>query len=415
MKMRMMGLTEEQRAIQQMCRDFVEEYVHPFVRENRDREWGASPEERWPVELVRKANELGLRTINVPEKYGGVRYDAQTLVIIAEELARGDVGVAATLGQNWKLSILISKYAPQHLQDYWFPRLMEDPTFVMSHAMTEPRGASDRWLPYNVPEGAMETKAHYEDGSWILNGRKQFITNAYEAQLYVVYANTNPDVGVVDGTSSFLIPRGTPGFTVGRENETLGLRYVSEAELIFEDCQLPEDHLLVRDTALQAAGLYFDPGKAVLAAWALGLGVAAYEETAAFAQSRVQGGRLIIQHQLVGAALADMATKLETIRAMTRWAAKALDEGASDAGRLAVMAHLYASVSVFEVCQKAVELWGGMGIMREAGIEKYLRDASVFLHLDGTTDIQRLKLAKSLFPDTAGPYAGPVEVAHPAH
>ncbi|MFQ5879621.1 MAG: acyl-CoA dehydrogenase family protein [Dehalococcoidia bacterium] len=406
----MMGLTEEQRAIQQMVRDFVEDYVRPWVRDNRDREWTASPEERWPEELVRKASELGLRTINIPERYGGVRYDAQTWVVIAEELARGDVGLIEMLFQNWKISLLLAEIAPQHLQDYWFPRIMEDPTFVMAHASTEPRGASDRWLPYNVPEAGMETKAHYEDGSWVINGRKQFITNAYEAKLFVVYANTNPNVGIMDGTSSFLVPRDTPGLLIGWAHEKLGTRFHNNAELIFEDCRVPEDHLLVRDTARRAAGNYFNAGKVLLAAKDLGLGVAAYEDTAAFAQSRVQGGRLIIQHQLVGAALADMATKLETVRALTRWAARALDEGSEHAPRLGMMAHLYASETVFEVCRKAVELWGGMGIMREAGIEKYLRDATVGLHLDGTTDIQRLKIAKSLFPDTAGPYAGPVEM-----
>ncbi|MFQ5861375.1 MAG: acyl-CoA dehydrogenase family protein, partial [Dehalococcoidia bacterium] len=222
MEMRMMGLTEEQRAIQQMVRDFVESYVRPWVRDNRDREWTASPEERWPEELVRKASELGLRTIGVPEKYGGIQYNAQTWAIIGEELARGDVALIDLLNQNWKLSVLLEGTAPPHLQDYWFPRLMEDPTFVMAHALTEPKGASDRWLPYNAPEAAMDTRAHYENGSWVINGRKQFISNAYEAKLYVVYANTNPEVGMQDGTSSFLVPRDTPGFTVGRAHEKLG-------------------------------------------------------------------------------------------------------------------------------------------------------------------------------------------------
>ena len=249
-----------------------------------------------------------------------------------------------------------------------------------------------------------------ENGYWVINGRKQFISNGFEAKLYVVCANIDPKQGIMEGTSSFLVPRDSPGFTVGQAHEKLGTRFYNNAELIFEDCRVPEDHLLVRDTALRAASIYFNPGKIVLAAKALGIGVAAFEDTAAFAQTRVQGGCLIIQHQLVGAALADMATKLETIRAITRWAARALDEGALDAQRLGTMAHLHAAETVFEVCRKAMELWGGMGIMREVGIEKYLRDAAVGLHLDGTTDIQRLKIAKALFPDTAGPYAGPVQV-----
>lgn len=207
MEMRMVGLSEEQKLIWRMCREFVDEKVIPFVRENRDREWLAPPEERLPADLLRGADELGLRTLGVPEQYGGTQLDAQaqTFAIIAEELARGDSGFA--------------------------------------------------------------------------------------------------------------------------------------------------DHL------------------------------------------------------------ADMATRLETVRAFTRYAARALDEGASDAGQLCLMAKIYASETVFDVCKQAMELHGGSGVMREMGIEKHFRDAAVFLHMDGTTDIHRFKIVKAMFPDTAGTYAGPGEEA----
>ncbi|MFQ5861436.1 MAG: acyl-CoA dehydrogenase family protein [Dehalococcoidia bacterium] len=407
--MRMIGLSEEQKLIWRMCRDFVDEVVTPFVRENREREWLAPPEERFPVELLQAADKLGLRTLAVPEKYGGTHFDAQaqTFAIIAEELARGDSGFADILGQNWKLAVLLSACAPQHLQDEWFPRLMEDPTFVMAHALTEPRGASDRWLPYNVPAANMHTKATFKDGFWVLNGRKQFITNAYDAKLYVVYANTNPDVGIQEGTSSFLVPRGTPGFTITRTNEKMGSRFMNNAELLFEDCRLPEDHLLVKDIALKKAGVYFRPGKILQAAKNLGVGMAAFEDTVTYVQDHVQGGRQLIKHQIVAAHLADMAIKLETVRAFTRYAARALDEGASDAGRLCLMAKVYASEAVLDVCRQAMELHGGSGVMLEVGIEKHFRDAAMFLHMDGTTDIHHFKIVKAMFPDTAGTYAGP--------
>lgn len=411
MKMRMIGLSEEQKLILQMCRDFVDEVVTLFVRENRDREWLAPPEERLPVELLRAADKLGLRTLGVPEKYGGIRLEApaQTFAIIAEELARGDSGFADVLGQNWKVAVLLSACAPQHLQDMWFPRFMEDPTFLMAHALTEPRGASDRWLPYNAPEANMHTKATFKDGLWVLNGRKQFISNGYDAKLYVVYANTNPKVGIMEGTSSFLVPRGTPGFTIGPVHEKMGSRFMNNAELVFDDCRVPEDHLLVKDVALKRAGVYFRPGKILQAAKALGVGVAAFEDTVKYVQQHVQGGRLLIKHQIVAAALAEMATKLETVRAFSRYAARALDEGADDTDQLCLMAKVYSSEAVFDLCKRAMELHGGSGVMREMGIEKHFRDAAIFLHMDGTNDIHRFKIVKAMFPDMAGMYAGPEE------
>jgi len=409
MNMQMIGLTEEQRLIWRTCREFVNEVVIPYIRQHRDREWLAPPEERTPWELLRAIDAIGLRTLGVPEKYGGTRLDAQalTFAIIAEELARGDSGFADIVCRLLLEKKKLSACAPQHLQDEWFPRFMEDPTFLMAHALTEPRGASDRWLPYNVPEAGMHTRATYKNGYWILNGRKQFISNGYDAKLYIVYANTNPQAGIMDGTSSFLVPRGTPGFTIGSVHEKIGSRLMNNAELIFDDCRIPEDHLLVKDVALRKAAVYFRPGKILQAAKALGVGVAAFEETVAYVKQHVQGGRPLIKHQIVAAHLADMAIKLETVRAFTRYAARALDEGAEDADHLCLMAKVYSSEAVFDICRKAVELHGGMGVMREAGIERYFRDAVIFLHMDGTNDIHRFKIIKAMFPEVAGVYAGP--------
>ncbi|MFQ5859159.1 MAG: acyl-CoA dehydrogenase family protein [Anaerolineae bacterium] len=407
MEMRMFGLSEDQIAVWRMCRDFVDEVVIPFVRENREREWLASPDERWPKELLQAADKLGLRALGVPEKYGGMELDALTLALVVEELARGDPGFAVTLAQNWKVSALLGGCAPQHMQELWFARYLEDPSFLMAHALTEPRGASDRWLPYNVPEANMHTRATFRDGCWVLNGRKQFISNGYLARLYIVYANTNPDAGVRDGTSSFLVPRDTPGFTVERANEKIGQNFVINAELVFEECRLPEDHLLVKDIALKKAGAYFRAGKILNAARALGVGRAAFEDTVAYVQEHVQGGRPLIQHQVVAARLADMATRLETVRVFTYHAARALDGGSSDSTQLGLMAKLYAAETVFDICRHAMELHGGSGAMREMGVEKHLRDASIFLHADGTSDIHRFKIVKTMFPDAAGAYAGP--------
>ncbi len=404
-------LSEEQRLMRQSCRDFVNDVVIPFIRGNWQREWMMTPEDRLPKEILEGAEKIGIRTLGVPEEYGGIELDPKTEVrtfaIIAEEVARGDSGLADKLVQNWKVSVLLRNLAPKHLQKKWFARLLHDPQFLLAHCLTEPRGASDRWLPYNVPEAAMQTRATKKNGGWTINGRKQFISNGYDAGLYVVYANTNPKVGMMQGTSSFLVPRDTKGLTVARCNETLGCRFMNNGELVFEDMYVPDDHLLVENDALGKAGVYFRPGKIIQAAKNLGVGVRAFEDTAKYVQQYVQGGRILIKHQAVALRLADMATRIEAVRALTDRAARAVDDNALDADVLCNMAKVYASEEILKVAQHAVELHGGNGMMLDFGIEKVLRDAAIFLHMDATVDISKFKIVKSMFPESAGKYAGP--------
>ncbi len=405
------GLSEEQRLMRESCRAFVEDFVRPFIRSEWQREWRMDPDDRLPRSILEAADRIGIRTLGVPEEYGGMQLDpaseVQTFSLISEEIARGDSGLADKLVQNWKVSVLLRNLAPTHLQKRWFTRLVEDPGLLFAHCLTEPRGASDRWLPYNVPEAAMQTKATLKGGEWVINGRKQFISNGYDAGLFVVYANTKPGVGMLQGTSSFIVPRDAPGLTVARCNETMGCRFMNNGELVFEDCRVPADHLLVENDALGKAGIYFRPGKIIQASKNLGVGMAAFERTAEYVQNYIQGGRILIKHQAVALRLAEMATKLAAVRALLREAARAVDEGASDADPLCNMVKLFASEEVFKVCTHAMELHGGNGVMLDFGVEKLVRDAAIFLHMDATTDISRFKIVKSLFPHTAGAYAGP--------
>jgi acyl-CoA dehydrogenase len=404
-------LSGEQRLMRETCRRYVDEVVRPFIAASREREWLFDPDQRLPAEILREADRTGLRGLGVPDRYGGVGLDAateaQTFSIIATEIARGDSGLADKLVQNWKISVLLRSLAPRHLQDVWFPRYMADPRFLMAHCLTEPRGASDRWLPYNAPEANMDTTAVRAGGHWVINGRKQFISNGYDASLYVVYANTDRSAGMLQGTSSFLVPRDTPGLQVTRCNETVGGRFMNNGEIVFEDCRVPEDHLLAHGDALGQAGVYFRPGKIIQAAKNLGIGIAAFDDTAAFVQQRVQGGRILIKHQAVAVRVAAMATKLEAVCALLREAARAVDENQPDATRRCDMVKVFASQEILQVCQHAVELHGGYGAMLEAGVEKYFRDAAVYLHMDATVDVSNFKIAKALFPGTAGAYAGP--------
>src|SRR5216110_2167185 len=277
MQMAERGLSEEQRMMRESCRAFVDDFIIPFIRKNWQREWLMDPDARLPAEILEQADRIGVRTLAVPEEYGGVQLDAasevRSFAIIAEEIARGDSGLADKLVQNWKVSVLLRNLAPRHLQERWFPRLVGNPSFLLAHCLTEPRGASDRWLPYNAPEAAMDTKAILKGDEWVINGRKQFISNGYDASLYAVYANTKPGAGMLQGTSSFLVPRGTPGLTIARCNETLGGRFMNNGELVFEDMRLPRDHLLVENDALARTGVYFRPGKIIQASKNLGVGV----------------------------------------------------------------------------------------------------------------------------------------------
>lgn len=405
------GLTDEQREIRQTVRAVVDEVVIPFIRSDWQREWDMNPDARLPPEILDTFDQIGVRTLGVPAEYGGVELDPDTevatLAMLAEEIARGDSGLADKLSQNWKIAVLLRNTAPPHLQKEWFGRLLADPQFLLAHCLTESRGASDRWLPYNVPEAAMQTRAVRRDGGWVINGSKQFISNGYDAGLYVVYANTNRESGVLQGTSSFLVPRDTPGFSVTKCNETLGCRFMNNGELTFEDMWVPDDHLLVQDDAIGKAGIYFRPGKIMQAAKNLGVGVRAFEVSAEYAQSYVQGGAIIIKHQAVAIRLADMAMRIEAVRGLLNRAVRAVDSRAPEADALCNMAKVFASEEIMKVALHAVELHGGNGMMLEFGVEKLLRDAAIFSHMDATADISKFKIIKAMFPEAAGLYANP--------
>jgi alkylation response protein AidB-like acyl-CoA dehydrogenase len=366
---------------------------------------------RLPPKILEAADKIGIRALGVPEEFGGIELDpkteVQTFAIIAEEIARGDCGLADKLVQNWKIAVLLRAVAPEHLQETWFKRLLADPQFLLAHCSTEPRGASDRWLPYNVPEAAMTTRAVRHGDAWVINGRKQFVSNGYDAGLYVVNCNTNPEVGLLQGTSSFLVPRDTPGLTIVRCNETLGCRYMNNGEMVFEDMRLPADHLLVENQAVGRLGIYHRPGKIVQAAKNLGVGMRCLEVASDYVQTYVQGGRILIKHQAVALRIADMAVKLEAVRGMVERAAHAVDTKAPNADVLCNMAKVFASEEVMKVAMHCVELHGGNGMMLEFGVEKLFRDAAIFLHMDATVDVSKFKIVTGLYPATAGKYAGP--------
>jgi len=413
MDSRNIGLTEQQRDFRALCRRFVDERVIPFVAENRDREWGAPALERSPRELLVEADRIGLRDFGIPPEFGGIEVDTLTQAVMIEELGRGDPGFTVCIGQNWKVTKEFARHARPELLESWMSTYRDDPTFLWAHCLTEPRGASDRVLPYDAPEASMQTRAIRDGEHWVLNGVKHYVSNAGVARAFIVFANTNPAAGIRDGVSNFLVPADTPGLSIGRYNEKIGQRYNVNAEIILQDCRVPADHLLVRDIALRKNAAYMLQGRVLNAARALGVMQAASEKAIGFAHDTFQGGKPIIKHQVVAARLADLLTQVETARSIVYRAARAVDAGADDAQAMALMAKLHCSQVVMDVTRSVLELHAGSGVMVGDGVEKHFRDAAVFPHTDGTADITRFKIIKALFPDAAGTYAGPDAVITP--
>jgi alkylation response protein AidB-like acyl-CoA dehydrogenase len=400
-------LTDEQRDFQALCRRFVDDKVIPFVAANTSREWSAPAVERSPRELLIEADRIGLREFGIPPEYGGIEVGTLSQAVMVEELGRGDPGFTVCIGQNWKITKEFARHASGELLDTWMEAYRADPTFLWAHCLTEPRGASDRVLPYDAPEASMQTRAVPDGDEWVLDGVKHYVSNAGVADAFIIFANTNPAAGVRDGVSNFLVPADTPGLSIGRINEKIGQRYNINAEIVLRDCRVPASHLLVRDVALRRNVAYMQQGRVLNAARALGVMRAAYEKAVRYVQETFQGGKLIIKHQIVAGRLADVATQIEAARALVHRAARAVDAGADDSQALALMAKLHCSQVVLDVTRSVLELHAGSGVMVGDGVEKHFRDAAIFPHTDGTADITRFKIIKALFPDTAGLYAGP--------
>jgi alkylation response protein AidB-like acyl-CoA dehydrogenase len=383
----------------------VSEEVVPHVQTTRPDEWNAPPERRVPWRLLEELDRAGLRTLGLPPMAGGSGpMPLLAHVVVAEELARGEASLVDILLQGWKVGSIIAAHAAPSVAERYLTSFAADPAVLFSHCSTEPQGSSDRWLGRDVPAAAMTTTATQRGDQWVIDGRKQFITNGPDASLYVVYATTIPGVPPSQGTSSFIVTPDMPGFGVGEVHEKLGGRLFNNAELLFDGCTVPADHLLVRDTAAGTSGRTFPGSKVIIAAQAVGVAQSAFEAAAGFARERVQGGAPIIRHQAIATRLADMAIRLESARALVRHAARAVEAGAPHRRSLTFMAKVAAAEMAFDVARQAVEIHGGLGVMREAGVERLLRDATLFLHLDGTNDIHRFRIVQELFGEAAGTY-----------
>ena len=386
-------LNEEQERWREVARDFAESVIKPDVL-RRDRL--PTAEERIPWDWIRQADEVGLRTLGIPKEFGGAGADILTMCVAGEEVAVGDLGFAVILDQCWKLSHLFGAMTPEQKQRF-IPPFVADPEAVTAIGITEPGAGSDHQGYYDEPDIDLRTSAVRDGDHYILNGTKCYISNGSMAKLYFIVARIDMSKPLSEGGAVFVVPSDTPGFRPGFFHEKSSQRLATNGTFHMEDCRVPAENLMLGEGALAELRSKYMPGsKAEAAATVLGVGRAAYEYALAYAKGRVQGGKLIVEHQAVALMLGQMAMRLDAARLQLWKAAWLADNHHPDARIQSLLAKVNASEAAFDVCRLAAEVLGGGGIMHEHPVEKYLRDAASFLHSDGTNQLCLLRAVRAL-------------------
>ncbi|MEU8979582.1 acyl-CoA dehydrogenase family protein [Streptomyces sp. NPDC058251] len=375
-------LSAEQRDIVELTRAFAREEIRPRARAVDE----ADVETPW--DLWRKAAKVGITGFMLPEEFGGGGFtDVFTQVLVQEELCVGDLGIGNLLCSNGFFADPVLELGTEEQKREWLTPLTGPDTPMTSLATTEPGAGSDA--------ASIVTTAHRTDGGYRLNGQKAWISNAGEAEQYVVFAKTDPTRRAA-GVSAFLLRKDTEGVSFGEPMRKMGQRAIVCREIFLENAYVPEEHRL----GAEGAGFHglmrtFDISRAVLGAAATGVARAAYEYARDYARERRQFGKPIIEHQAVAFRLADMRTRVEQARLMTWRAAKRLDAGLPATAE-AAMAKLTASETAAYCTWAAVQTLGGWGYSREFPVEQWMRDAKLEEIEEGTSDIMRLVIARSL-------------------
>lgn len=389
-------LNDEHRALQQMARDFAEKEIIPVAAE-RDRI--QDPKETFSPELIKKGSALGLRTLAVPEEFGGPGVDLKGQVLVILELARGDGGVAKTFSQCWKWTPMLCRLATDEQRERFLPKFLEDDLYLLAMAGTEPEAGSDnRMPPPGYPKAGWKTSAVRDGDEWVINGMKHFIANGGVAKLYIVRTRTNPDVPITEGTTMFFVPSDTPGFSIGRRHDKIGWRFYQNAELIFQDCRVPASNLLgeLNKGKGDSSERFVSFNDVELAANVIGISQAAFEHALNHARNRFQGGKPIIEHQAIALKLSDMYMRLEASKSYLFNVVDSNENGgAKFESSSKQLLKVFATESAIQITRLAVEIFGGSGVMRDAPVEKLLRDANIFPHL-AADSIMNLKAAAKL-------------------
>lgn len=371
--------TEEQKMMRKMVRDFADSEISPFMEKMEDGEF--------PREILNKMAELGLMGITIPEEYGGAGMDFTSYIIAIHELSR----VSATIGVILSVHTSVGTnpilyFGTEEQKQTYIPKLASG-EYLGAFCLTEPSAGSDA--------KSLKTKAEDRGDHYVLNGSKVFITNGGEADTYIVFAVTDPDMGS-RGVSAFIVEKGTEGLVIGKDEHKMGLHGSRTVQLTFEDMKVPAGNLLgKRGDGFRIAMNNLDVGRIGIAAQALGIAEAAFEFSTAYANERAQFGKPIAAQQGIGFKLADMATSVEASKLLVYRAADLRSRGVS-CGKEASMAKLFASKAAVDVSTEAIQVYGGYGYTKEYPVERLFRDAKVTEIYEGTSEIQRMVIGKHL-------------------
>ncbi len=375
-----MILTEEQLMIRDMARQFARERLAPGAAA-RDRE------SRFPADELREMGDLGLLGMVVPEEWGGAGVDAVSYALAIEEIAAGDGAISTIMSVHNSVGCApILKFGNEEQKGQYL-RLMATGRMLGAFCLTEPQAGSDA--------SALKTRAVKDGDHYVLNGAKQFITNGQNAGVALVFAVTDPAAGK-KGISAFLVPTDNPGYKVARLEHKLGQRSSDTAEILLEDARVPASAMLGKPgEGYRIALANLEGGRIGIAAQSVGMAQAAFEAARDYARDRVSMGVPIIEHQAVSFRLADMATRIEAARQLVLHAASLRGAG-QPCLKEASMAKLFASEMAERVCSDAIQTFGGYGYVEDFPVERIYRDVRVCQIYEGTSDIQRLVIARNL-------------------
>ena len=372
--------TEEQDMMRQMVRDFAKAEIEPFVERMEQGEF--------PRHILQKMGELGLMGTTAPESLGGSEMDFTSYIIAINELSKVSAVVGVILSVHTSVGTNPIIYFGNDAQKQKYVPKLASGEYLGAFCLTEPSAGSDA--------GSLKSRAVKDGDSYIINGSKVFITNGGEADVYIVFASTSPELGT-RGISAFIVEKGTPGLVIGKDEHKMGLHGSRTVQLTFENMVVPAGNLLgAEGEGFKIAMSNLDAGRIGIAAQALGIAEAALEAATDYAKERVQFGKPIAANQGVGFKLADMATAVEAARLLVYRAANLRTQGLP-CGKEASMAKLFASKTAVDVAIDAVQIFGGYGYTEDYPVERYFRDAKVTEIYEGTSEIQRIVIGKHLF------------------
>ncbi len=372
-------LTDEQKDLRELAHDFAEKDIRKVA-------WEYDRDSTWPDDIIKKAWDVGLMNTHVPEEYGGPGLDYLSGALIEEELSWGCSGIATSLGANGLAGAPLLVAASEETKSKYLGMLTEEPKLA-SFCLTEPDAGSD--------VSGMRTNAVKKGNQYVINGSKCFITNGSYADWYTVYAKTDKDAGH-RGISCFVVDRELDGVTVDKKEDKLGQRASNTATISFNDVAIPEENLVGEENkGFKVAMMTLDRTRPGVAGMATGIAQAAFEFARDYSKERVQFGVPIAMHQAIQFMIADMATKIEASRLLTWQSAALLDQGKRNT-LASSHAKRFAADSCMEIATDAVQVYGGYGFIKEYPVEKLMRDAKIMQLYEGTSQIQRLVIAREV-------------------